>query len=272
MEGSKKFHSGDFSSAGFLRNAKGPLADNFRNMVFDLYGTQRLDKQYIASRAAGYRDMATNTYGEDLQGKFQDQLKKYLSRINYYFEENAEDIDKYFNEVQIYEAKRNDPNFKGVAHHEDRLVDKDKELYKSLNKWTKDIAAYEADYIDDLNRIGKMNTGSTSELAQVNPNQGPVDYTVAWVLTISGLLLMVGLFTRLAALAVAGFLLQVILAQWPLAYGADTTVAYYQSVEFIALLLIAAIGAGKFAGLDFILWNLFAKCCGCGTSSSGSNS
>lgn len=266
MEGSKKFHSGDFSSAGFLRNAKGPLADNFRNMVFDIYGTQRLNKQFIAERAAGYRDMATRTFGADLEPKFQKQLQNYIARINYYFDDNNEDIEEYRNELQSFEAKRNNPSLRGVAHHEDRLVEKDKELYGKLNKWTKDIALYEADYIDDLNRIGQSATESKYKVWQVNPNQGRIDVAVAWILTVSGLLLIVGLFTRLAALAVAGFLLQVFLAQWPLAYGADTAVSYYQSVEIISLLLIAAIGAGKFAGLDFILWNSFAKCCGRGTS------
>lgn len=272
MEGSKKFQTGDFSSAAFLRNAKGPLADNFRSMVHDIYGTERLNKKFIAIRAAGYRDMATNYFGKDLEPKFQDQLKKYLGRINYYFEDKAEDIDEYFNELAVFEAKRRNESYRGVAHYEDRLSEKDKELYGKLNKWTKDIATYEADYIDDLNRIGRQATESTGGIYQVNPNQGKIDVAVAWVLTVSGLLLMVGLFTRLAALAVAGFLIQVILAQWPLAYGADTTYTYYQSVEVIALLLIAAIGAGKFAGLDFILWNSFARCCGRGASQTGSNS
>ncbi|MEW4451452.1 DoxX family membrane protein [Bremerella sp. JC817] len=266
MEGSKKVKSGDFSSAGFLRNAKGPLADNFRNMTFDLYGAERLNKDNIAGRAAGYRDLAIGEFGDNIAPKAQKSLERYLGRINYYFEENAEDIDKYFNEVQVYEKKRQDERYRGVAHYEDRLADKDKELYKSLSKWTKEIATAEADYIDDLNRIGQAETQSNQAIYQINPNMGTVDRLVTWVLFSCGILLILGLCTRLAALAVAGFLAQVMLAQWPFAHGADLTYVYYQSVEFTALLFIAAIGAGKFAGLDYIVWNSITQCCSRGAS------
>lgn len=269
MEGSKKVQTGDFSSAGFLRNAKGPLADNFRGMVFDLYGTERLDKGLIKGRADGYRGWAIDKFGEEPAGQFHKAWERYCNRIDYYFDENAEDIEKYFNELKVYEEKRQDQRYRGVAHYEDRLADKDKELFKSLNKWTNDIAKFEADYIDDLNTIGQSVTQSEARVKQVNPNQGPVDLIVTWVLFICGILLILGLFTRLAALGVAGFLLQVMLAQWPFAHGADLTYVYYQSVEFVALLLIAAIGAGRFAGLDYILWNSFSKCCSRGASNKG---
>ena len=238
-------------------------------MVFDLYGTQRLDKGQIIGRAAGYRDWAVEKFGDEPINQFQKALDRYSSRINYYFDENAEDIDKYFNELQVYEEKRQDQRYRGVPHYEDRLAEKDKELYGNLNKWTNDIAKFEADYIDDLNTIGQSVTQKDARVKQVNPNQGPVDLIVTWVLFICGILLILGLFTRLAALGVAGFLLQVMLAQWPFAYGADLTYVYYQSVEFVALLLIAAIGAGKFAGLDYILWNSFTKCCSRGASNKG---
>ena len=53
----------------------------------------------------------------------------------------------------------------------------------------------------------------------------------------------------------AAFLFSVMLTQWPLAPGAQPI--YYQSVEFLALLVLATTGAGKFAGLDFFL----SRCC-----------
>lgn len=269
MEGSKKVQSGDFSSAGFLRNAKGPLAENFRGMVFDIYGTERLNKDAIKGRADGYRGWALDKFGQEPANQFQKAWQRYCSRIDYYFEENAEDIEKYFNELQVYEEKRQDQRYRGVAHYEDRLAEKDKELFGNLNKWTNDIAKFEADYIDDLNNIGQSVTQSDARVNQVNPNQGPVDLVVTWVLFACGILLILGLFTRLAALGVAAFLLQVMLAQWPFAHGADLTYVYYQSVEFVSLLLIAAIGAGRFAGLDYILWNSFSKCCSRGASNKG---
>ena len=280
MEGSKKLKSGDFSSAGFLRAAKGPFANTFRGMVFDLYGDKRLDKAYwdkqfknekeqlqaltegpIGTRAATYYGVAVQKYGEDKRKQLDAAFNRYIERIKYYFDENDEKIREYFNEVATNEEKRNDAGYRGVAHYEDRLAEKDGELYGKLNGWTKSIAKFEAQYIDDLNRIGSSQSESTSPIHQSNPNQGTIDWIVTWVLIVSGLCLIFGFCTRLAALAVAGFLAQVMLAQWPLAHGAKLDYVYYQSVEFTALLLIAAIGAGRFAGLDYILWSLCGMCC-----------
>ena len=55
------------------------------------------------------------------------------------------------------------------------------------------------------------------------------------------------------ALAPSGalFLASVVATQWPGAEGAMPT--YYQVVEMLALLVVAATGAGRFAGLDFFV-------------------
>ena len=75
-----------------------------------------------------------------------------------------------------------------------------------------------------------------------------------------GACLILGLFTRPAALAGGLFLLSVCLSQWPLAAGAAAI--YYQAVEMLALFALAAIGAGQYAGLDFLLGGLYRMCCG----------
>ena len=77
-----------------------------------------------------------------------------------------------------------------------------------------------------------------------------------------GLCLLVGLFTRLAAVVGALFLLSVMATQPPWVPGAETTYFYYQLVEFAAMMLLAAAAAGRVAGLDFILHGLWSKCCG----------
>jgi len=70
-------------------------------------------------------------------------------------------------------------------------------------------------------------------------------------------LLILGLFTRPAAIAAAGFLLSVILMQPPWVDGAVPT--YYQAVEMFALLVLAVVGAGRYAGLDFFLRCLYYR-------------
>ena len=80
---------------------------------------------------------------------------------------------------------------------------------------------------------------------------------IPWFDTIVGALLVLGLFTRVAAIAGAAFLTSVIAMQLP--WAAEAVPTYYQSVELFALLALAALGAGRFAGLDFYLRCFFYK-------------
>ncbi|MCA9155434.1 MAG: hypothetical protein KDA38_11635, partial [Planctomycetales bacterium] len=74
-----------------------------------------------------------------------------------------------------------------------------------------------------------------------------------------GLLLIVGLFTRFVAVAGAVFLGSIVLTQPP--WVADAAPTYYQVNLMLALLVLAAVGAGRFAGLDFLLGALRHRCC-----------
>jgi len=76
---------------------------------------------------------------------------------------------------------------------------------------------------------------------------------------IVGILLILGLFTRITSLAGAGFLAMIVATQWPGAPGAIP--AHYQIIEMFGCLVLAAVGAGRFAGLDFLVDCLLKKCC-----------
>jgi uncharacterized membrane protein YphA (DoxX/SURF4 family) len=72
-------------------------------------------------------------------------------------------------------------------------------------------------------------------------------------------LLIVGLFTRVAALGAGLFLASVCLSQWPTALGAQPI--WYQLVEMLACFTLVGLAAGRFAGLDSILHNMRMWCC-----------
>jgi thiosulfate dehydrogenase [quinone] large subunit len=85
-------------------------------------------------------------------------------------------------------------------------------------------------------------------------------------LTIVGVLLMLGLFTRLAATAGIGFILLFYLCNPPFVgyfYSIPTEGSYLivnkNLVELCALLVILLTRSGLFAGLDRILHGLFAR-------------
>jgi uncharacterized membrane protein YphA (DoxX/SURF4 family) len=80
---------------------------------------------------------------------------------------------------------------------------------------------------------------------------------VPWFDVTIGVCLILGLLTRAAAILGALFLASVCASQ--LAPGALPI--YNQAIEMLALLALAAIGAGRFLGLDAICCGLKAICC-----------
>jgi thiosulfate dehydrogenase (quinone) large subunit len=92
------------------------------------------------------------------------------------------------------------------------------------------------------------------------------DLITMWGLTLVGVLLILGLFTRLASLAGIGFILLFYLCNPPFVgyfYSLPSEGTYLivnkNLVELCALAVILVTGSGRFAGLDRILHLLFAR-------------
>jgi thiosulfate dehydrogenase [quinone] large subunit len=92
------------------------------------------------------------------------------------------------------------------------------------------------------------------------------DLVTMWGLTLVGVCLILGLFTRLASLAGIGFILLFYLCNPPFVgyfYSIPTEGSYLivnkNLVEVCALVVILVTGSGRFAGLDRILHGLFAR-------------
>ena len=92
------------------------------------------------------------------------------------------------------------------------------------------------------------------------------DLITMWGLTLVGLCLILGLFTRLASIGGIAFLALFYLCNPPFVgyfYSIPTEGSYLlvnkNLVELCALVVIFATGSGRFAGLDRILHRLFAR-------------
>lgn len=93
-------------------------------------------------------------------------------------------------------------------------------------------------------------------------------FAMTYIFLAIGAGLMLGLFTRLSALAGAAFMLFVVLCQpsYPGVYPTDppqlghALLVNKDFIEMIALLVIASMSLGRWTGLDFFL----SKCCCCG--------
>jgi thiosulfate dehydrogenase (quinone) large subunit len=130
--------------------------------------------------------------------------------------------------------------------------------------------------------IAKLSSPSWSAAGYLKASRGPfsamfksiaaqpnlldnVNLITSWGLTIVGLLLILGLFTRLASLGGIGFVLLFYLCNPPFVgyfYSIPTEGSYLivnkNLVEIGALLVIFTTGSGQFAGLDRIIRGLFA--------------
>jgi thiosulfate dehydrogenase [quinone] large subunit len=92
------------------------------------------------------------------------------------------------------------------------------------------------------------------------------DLITMWGLTLVGVCLILGLFTRVASLAGIGFILLFYLCNPPFIgyfYSIPSEGSYLlinkNLVELCALAVIFLTGSGRFAGLDRILHGLFAR-------------
>ncbi len=92
------------------------------------------------------------------------------------------------------------------------------------------------------------------------------DQITMWGLTIVGVLLILGLFTRLSALGAIGFLVLFYACNPPFVgyfYSLPSEGSYLvvnkNLVELCALVVVMLTGSGKYAGLDGIVHALFAR-------------
>ena len=216
-EGSKKF-TGDktFNSVGFLQAAKGPLAEKYKNSIPDRFGLDRLNADKTAAYWGEYRDQVASQLGFD-QKQSEAATKvfnRYVTRMNNLVADYGEDIATYQLEVQRYLNDLKLPT-RDIPFQRDRLAKKESELRGQAGGWLKDVEALSQGLQTELNGLASEAQRSRGVVRIGDRNQPAVDHVVKWVVFGSGILLLLGLFTRVAAAAAILFLLSVIGSQPP---------------------------------------------------------
>jgi uncharacterized membrane protein YphA (DoxX/SURF4 family) len=265
-EGWAKLENPKPFSAGFFGNAKGPLAPLYKGMVWDADGEFRLDLEGTLAQWDEYRHDVVNHYGFDKEQTKQAEqtLKAYEGRVRQFFAAKSETIEEYFDWVDRRRKNAVDParQLASLQAHDARIATETRklwgELIPTIDRLWKDLE-------NDLNAIATDEQWERhGRLAITKPGRTPVDSesmdrVIPWFDVVIGACLILGLFTRLAAVFGAAFLASVCLSQWPGSPGAAPI--YYQAVEMLALLVLAAIGAGQFLGIDFLFGGLKTWCC-----------
>lgn len=228
---------------------------------------------YYAKTWETLKDRVTKGYKfDDEQTAQADQLyKTYLASAREYIDDRKEDVLAYFGSRGRFEAAKAEGN-NGAKHIREGAWKRERALRKEVDAW-----------IGDLDKMGRnFQTGLWNLMTEEQQNKGPItagwnpfhwtreaqiSFAVTWALTLIGLCLMLGLFTPLAALGGAAFMFAVVLTQpaWPSIVPADPPVVGHallinkDFIEMIALLVVAATMAGRWAGLDYFINHLVLK-------------
>jgi uncharacterized membrane protein YphA (DoxX/SURF4 family) len=207
---------------------------------------------------------AIRSVTEEQREAADDLLASKLTRLAQYFEEQRGALDEYHHELGRLNNMIDSDARGELPYLDERILKKKAEVQGMPRPWVADIAAEEELLHNDL--ISLVTTDQKQSalvesqlLTAIDPptQLDKIDTAVTVVTLAVGGCLIIGLFTRLAAVVGAGFLLSVMATQPPWAEGVLQTVKLltaYQGIEFVALLVLAAIGAGRWAGLDGLFW------------------
>ncbi len=203
---------------------------------------------------------------EEQKAKASEAFARRAKQLDDYLAGESDAIEEYQHELWRLKQWRETPEAGGVPFEQQRITTKAAEIGKTPAPWVSQVAAFEKEYFDELRGVltpeQRANPATTQAFdAAVNGPQAKWLYVIDIAVTILtvgvGICLLLGFFTRTAALAGALFLLSVIASQPP--WLTDTVPTMPQVIEFASLLVLAGTRAGRWAGLDFFTWWLFGR-------------
>lgn len=255
-----------FTALEYLQNSAGPLRPLFRGLARDIDGLERLTPGSVRRRV------------DERTGEI---LRHFAASGHAFTREQRRALETVAGQVKLaataalldpaFQARLNDYKaaLDRVRGDADRLdapytrerLDADR---KKLATAADELLAFANEPIVEMGVQARLI--ATPQQLQAGPpppiggQTGLVDWMVQWGLTVIGLCLMLGLFTPVAAVAAAAQLALFYLASPALAgLPAATAGGHFlyvdrNLIEMLAALAIATTGTGRWAGLDFYLY------------------
>ncbi|HKI17783.1 MAG TPA: DoxX family protein [Isosphaeraceae bacterium] len=253
-----------FSVEIYLRNANGPFASFFRDMLPDPNGLALLDPDRLK---AAWKDDVTR-----LQAHYQftaeqlAQAQKILDEndrwADYWFDdpENAEKREKYFHDLRQVEQTEGDPE--ALSYQKERAW----EARRSLDADRRSLTGPLVDREKALrNAVAKLATADQIKTSGAGGSPRTsldlLNNLTMYGLIAIGFCLMAGFLTPLAALSAAAFLAMIYLSMppWPGLPPNPKAEGHYwivskNLIELIACLVIATTPSGHWIGLDALFF------------------
>ncbi len=258
-----------FTSETYLRNSTGPFASHFRNIIPDVDARERLKIETLKNEWAAEMAAIGNHYGfnSDQRQKAGGLLADREKTAEAWFldQENKEKVAKYFHDLDAVLSVENNEN--AMSFDEERAADARKALETDRKALVQVVDAW-TDTLRDA-WIGLATPDQTAEAGKYQPAWTQLDWIdqlTMWGLFFTGLCLMLGLFTPVAALGGANYLMMFYLSMPPfpgLPAGPMTEGHYYivnkNMIEFFACLALAATPNGLWVGLDALLFGWIGR-------------
>ena len=272
-EGLNKLRDPKPFSAGFFGNAKGPFSDVYHRQIWDPDGLARLDLKGTHDAWDQFRAQVEAHFAFDAKQKAQaaDVQKRTEEQLVEHFDTNADDIDEYRKNIARRDRYRADHQRMETPSLHGQVERIEGDIKKMRPKLVAPIDLMWQGYARDLNAIASADQRRRGSLQLAKPGRKfmdseGVDFVIPWFDATIGVLLIVGLGTRPVALVAAAFLFSIVVSQWPTA--SDSIATWPQFIEALGLLVIAAAGAGQYAGLDAICSVVCCRrCCSTGNPS-----
>lgn len=209
----------------------------------------------------------TPALSEEQQKQAEAVFLKKSAELRAYLDEISGDVSNYQHELWRLAQWEAEKAHGELPFLDSRIATKRAETSGTPRQWASAVEQMEIGYTSELRQVlTEEQLESALAMKHVNATLQPrtwlsiVDRSVTALTIGAGLSLLFGFFTRLGALAAAAFLLSVMASQPPWVPGVEPTYFWYQLVEFTALLTLAAVGAGRWAGIDAIIRGLRSGC------------
>ena len=280
----------DFSSAGFLSQAKGPLAALYQSGLPDAHGFSkhvgqpRVDSanphapgtdawvQFQREPYAAWQEQIVFDLGRARQatgdhyrydteqaGRADQIFAFYEGQLDDYLVGNRDEIAAYRHELARLHDWTNKTSAGDIPYQRDRIAAKQRELKSTAASFTVAVDAIEDNFRDELARLAGPNF-TDRPLPKASETLASFDRFLMVTHFLIGGCLVVGFLSRFAAASAGLFLLTVIASQPPWIVGYSTI--GYQLVMFIGCLLLVATPSGRWCGVDHFMPTIrVSGCC-----------
>ena len=267
-EGMKHYADPNWTSEATLRAAKGPLAPVYHSYVDDFHG---LERSLHADDTSQKPEQAITAWLDEIQADWDEYrqrfaihfslddaqqkratavLHDYQAELRSWSAANKDALATHVHEWRRKETTQAAPAA-DMPFQRKRIAEKQATLAGEAAGWKAELTGLERKY----ERALEDAVGADSAMQRSHSSIEIVDTSMTYGILAIGLLLLLGLFTRVACVAGALFLLSVVMMQ-PF-WVSEALPTFNQYVERLALLTLATTQVGRWAGLDYFL----CQCC-----------